>query len=122
VQQLDWSYRSPQRDEANLRVQQQCVRRIRSLLNITRLQDGVDRDRFSRDLQAARLMVHGQGHCHGLSSVMAAAVYPFCRILGLDMMYGTGCGTTTLIRILTPNVTSTLAHPDSGPGSDVKPT
>lgn len=89
VQSLDWdaeASRSPEQALVNVQTQQRCVAEMRRLLDITRLQDGVDRDRYVRDQQVGKLVTFGQGHCHGLSSVMAAALYPFSRILGIDIM------------------------------------
>ena len=79
-------FTNPDRQEI-IALQQECVRRMRAQLNITRLQDGVDRRRESRSLDAARLITYGQGHCHGLSSCMAAVLHSFGSILGIDVMY-----------------------------------
>ena len=34
--------------------------------------------------------VHGQGHCHTVSSVMFAIFKPFSRLLGIDLRYRGG--------------------------------
>eukprot|EP00913_Durusdinium_trenchii_P002627 g2433.t1 len=33
---------------------------------------------------------HGQGHCHTVSSTMAAFLFPFAQVLGLDVKYRGG--------------------------------
>lgn len=35
-------------------------------------------------------MTYGQGHCHGLSSTMAAMLQPFAAVLGIDVAYRSG--------------------------------
>lgn len=71
-------------------VQERCVTRIRKVLNITRLQDGVDRRREARMQSWGRLVTYGQGHCHGLSSTMAGALHTFSHVLGIDVRYRRG--------------------------------
>ena len=38
-----------------------------------------------------KMALKGQGNCHGCSSVMGAFLYPFSRILGIDLKYRGGC-------------------------------
>ena len=104
--------------EAVVAGQLECVKRVRQVLNITRLQvrprsppavptkhgatnsavlvvrtvhaaaqDGVDRRRESRSNSVARLITYGQGHCHGLTSCMAAVLHAFSPVLGIDVAY-----------------------------------
>jgi len=85
-------------------VQLAAVRAVRSALDITTFQrnaqnelnGGVgvhsrhrDRARYCGD-DAARFAVHGQGHCHTVSSVMAAFLSPLCAGLGIDLRYRGG--------------------------------
>eukprot|EP00927_Polykrikos_kofoidii_P083638 TRINITY_DN8614_c5_g1_i1.p1 TRINITY_DN8614_c5_g1~~TRINITY_DN8614_c5_g1_i1.p1 ORF type:complete len:433 (-),score=48.80 TRINITY_DN8614_c5_g1_i1:56-1243(-) len=67
----------------------QIVAAIRQWMNITRLQDGIDRTRTTFP-SVGKLISYGQGHCHGLSSAMAACMFPFSRALGLDVQYRGG--------------------------------
>ncbi len=69
----------------------ECVRTVRRCLDITtfqRSEGGRDRDRarYCRD-DAAKFAVRGEGHCHTVSSTMAAFLYPWSAILGVDLMY-----------------------------------
>lgn len=48
-----------------------------------------DRDRYCGD-DAARFAVHGQGHCHTVSSVMAAFLSVWQKALGIDLKYRGG--------------------------------
>ena len=85
-------------------VQLAAVCAVRSALDITTFQrnaqnelnGGVgvhsrhrDRARYCGD-DAARFAVHGQGHCHTVSSVMAAFLSPLCSALGIDLRYRGG--------------------------------
>ena len=67
--------------------QQEAVRMVRSCLNLTTFQRGVDRSRLARTDCVGKLAVNGQGHCHGVSSTMAAFLLPLCPLLGLDLKY-----------------------------------
>jgi len=78
-----------------------CVRRIRKCLNIITFQRGEDGSlnagrEHSRNFKrycgnAAELFaVYGQGHCHTVSSVMAAFLYPWQDLLGIDLRYRGG--------------------------------
>lgn len=51
----------------------------------------MDRQRESRSLDVARLITFGQGHCHGLTSCMAAVLHVFSSVLGIDVAYVRGC-------------------------------
>ena len=73
-------------------LQKKAIRQIRSCLNIVTFQSGVDRSRVARSDCAGKLAVKGQGHCHGVSSTMAAFLLPLAPILGLDVKYR-GCYT-----------------------------
>jgi hypothetical protein len=44
---------------------------------------------LANTVDAAKLATYGIGHCHGLSSVMAALLLPFCHVLGIYVRY---CG------------------------------
>ena len=55
-------------------------------------QKGVDRKRVARTDNAGKLAVIGQGHCHGVSSTMAAFLLPLSPLLGIDLKYR-GCYT-----------------------------
>eukprot|EP00854_Cymbomonas_tetramitiformis_P010583 gene10583-12519_t len=48
-----------------------------------------DRDRYCGD-DAARFAVHGQGHCHTVSSVMAVFLSAWQKALGIDLKYRGG--------------------------------
>eukprot|EP00750_Incisomonas_marina_P027507 INCI6198.1.p1 GENE.INCI6198.1~~INCI6198.1.p1 ORF type:complete len:781 (-),score=82.40 INCI6198.1:340-2682(-) len=81
----------------------QClgVATIRGCLNITSFQrnshgqitaDGQherDRRRYCGD-DIGRFAVNGQGHCHTMTSVMASFLYPWQRVLGIDLRYRGG--------------------------------
>ena len=67
-----------------------AVRTLRKVMNITPLQNGVDRRREARSLSVARLITYGQGHCHGLTSTAVAVVLPFASALGLEVKYRNG--------------------------------
>ncbi|CAK0904714.1 unnamed protein product, partial [Prorocentrum cordatum] len=72
-------------------LQLECIRRLRSCLGIVSFQRGLDRGRACAMADdAARLAVHGQGHCHTVSSVMCAFLYPWAPVLGLDLCYRGG--------------------------------
>eukprot|EP00092_Neocalanus_flemingeri_P015280 GFUD01016516.1.p1 GENE.GFUD01016516.1~~GFUD01016516.1.p1 ORF type:complete len:264 (+),score=59.42 GFUD01016516.1:79-792(+) len=75
-----------------LEMQKEAIRRIRSCLNIVTFQIGVDRSRLARSDCVGRLAVNGQGHCHGVSSTMAAFLLPVAPLLGIDLKYR-GCFT-----------------------------
>ena len=68
------------------------IRTVRNCLNMVTFQRGVDRARISRTDNAGKLAVNGQGHCHGVSSIMAAFLLPFTTVLGIDLKYR-GCYT-----------------------------
>ena len=82
--------------------QRQCVRVIRGCLDLITFQRNEkgelnqagdrtrDCSRYCKD-SAALFAVNGQGHCHTVSSVMAAFLYPWCRVLGIDLKYRGGC-------------------------------
>lgn len=71
--------------------QLECVRCIRTCLDIVTFQRGLDRGRSCAMCDdAARFAVHGQGHCHTVSSVMCAFLYPWAPLLGLDLCYRGG--------------------------------
>jgi hypothetical protein len=84
-----------------VRLQRQCLLSIRHCLDLitfqrdalgqltsdgTRVRDGA---RYCKD-DAALFAIHGQGHCHTVSSVMAAFTYPWCALLGLELKYRGG--------------------------------
>lgn len=86
VESLDFN--SPKCEE----LQKEAIRQVRSCLNMVTFQGGVDRRRVARSDSAGRLAVNGQGHCHGVSSVMAAFLLPLAPVLGIDLKYR-GCFT-----------------------------
>jgi len=47
---------------------------------------GRDRRRYCKD-DAGQFMCFGEGHCHTVSSVMAAALLPFTEVLSVDLRY-----------------------------------
>jgi len=73
-------------------VQKEAVRAVRSCLNIVSFATwrGVDRGRTGRTDSALKLAINGQGQCHGVSSTMAAFLYPFTKVLGIDLKYRGG--------------------------------
>lgn len=72
-------------------LQLQAIEVVRSCLDIITFQRGLDRGRFSAMCDdAAKFMCRGQGHCHTVTSVMAAALYPFTAVLGLDLKFRGG--------------------------------
>lgn len=71
------------------KIQTTSVLAIRRHLNVTCLYDAVDRHRFVKG-EVEKLMTFGCCHCHGLTSIMAAAVLPFSKMLGIDMRYTGG--------------------------------
>jgi len=69
----------------------ECVRAVRRCLDIATFQRrGGERrrewGRYCKD-DAAKFAVRGEGHCHTVSSTMAAFLYPWSALLGLDLMY-----------------------------------
>ena len=71
-------------------VQLKCIRTIRKVMNITPLQQGVDRRRNARTQSVAQLITYGQGHCHGMTSTTVACLLPFARVLGIEVKYRAG--------------------------------
>lgn len=72
-------------------LQLKAVEAVRKCLNITTFQQGLDRSRHSAMCDdIARFACNGQGHCHTVSSTMAAFLYPFSSVLGIDVMYRGG--------------------------------
>eukprot|EP00041_Stephanoeca_diplocostata_P032736 m.1056950 g.1056950 ORF g.1056950 m.1056950 type:complete len:571 (+) comp24203_c0_seq4:2218-3930(+) len=81
--------------------QLQAVVCVRSCLDMTTFQRGPhdklttngqhtrDSSRYYGD-NVGRFAVHGQGHCHTVSSVMFAFLRPFCTALGIDLRYRGG--------------------------------
>uniref|UniRef100_A0A7S2F508 Uncharacterized protein n=2 Tax=Octactis speculum TaxID=3111310 RepID=A0A7S2F508_9STRA len=69
-----------------------CVREVRACLNITTFQRSGDeersrnRQRYCKD-DAARFACYGEGHCHTVTSTMAAFLAPWCETLGMDICY-----------------------------------
>jgi hypothetical protein len=59
-------------------------------MNMQCLYEGLDKHRFCRTSDSAKLATFGTGHCHGLSSVMAALLYPFSHLLGIYQRYTGG--------------------------------
>ena len=58
--------------------------KLRQTLNITPIQTGLELGRNARTRAAEKLVCFGQGHCHGVSSCMAAYLYVFAPLLGID--------------------------------------
>jgi len=85
--------------EACAETQRRAVRTVRGCLDLTTFQRGSgdelveghtrNRERYCGD-DAASFAVHGQGHCHTVSSVMAAFFLPFTAALGIDLRYRGG--------------------------------
>eukprot|EP00656_Telonema_subtile_P039223 TRINITY_DN44354_c0_g1_i2.p1 TRINITY_DN44354_c0_g1~~TRINITY_DN44354_c0_g1_i2.p1 ORF type:complete len:1035 (-),score=223.64 TRINITY_DN44354_c0_g1_i2:89-3193(-) len=75
-----------------LPVQQACVRAIRGCLDMVSFKKwrGVIPSRTGRTDNVAKLAIHGQGQCHGVSSTMAAFLYPFTQVLGIELKYRGG--------------------------------
>lgn len=72
-------------------MQLKAVEVIRKCLDIITFQKGLDRGRSPAMCDdVAKLACHGQGHCHTVSSTMAAFLNPFCQVLGIDMKYRGG--------------------------------
>ena len=60
-------------------------------MNVKCLYAGLDKHRFGAQCFAAcELSVYGIGHCHGLSSIFAACLYPLSPILGVYVRYTGG--------------------------------
>jgi len=78
-------------DEDNAsKIQKLCIQELRKVLNITPLQTGLQQGRSKTTRQVEKLVCFGQGHCHGVSSCMAAYLYCFGPILGLQQRYRSG--------------------------------
>jgi len=92
VGQLDFTPgASPEEAQRRERVQIECIRRIVACLNITTFQRGLDRSRCSSMCDdIAQFAVHGQGHCHTVSSVAAAFLAPWQHLCGFDLCYRGG--------------------------------
>jgi len=73
-----------------LNLQIECIKRLRQVLNITPIQSGLVRTRNSRSRDASKLVCYGQGHCHGVTSCMAAYFSVFAPLLGIDQRYRSG--------------------------------
>jgi len=87
VRELDFGAAAAEHEAVQLR----AVEAIRNCLDIVTFQRGLDRGRLSAMCDdAAKFMCRGQGHCHTVTSTMAAALYPFCRVLGLDLKFRGG--------------------------------
>lgn len=58
------------------------MRAVRGCLDIVSFKSwrGVVSSRTGRAENVAKLAIHGQGHCHGVSSTMAAFLYPFTEV------------------------------------------
>jgi len=70
-----------------------CIHAIRKCVNIVTFNKGdvkeviADREKTG-DVGLTGL--YGQGNCHGCSSTMAAYLYPFSKVLGIDLKYRGG--------------------------------
>ncbi|CAK9099353.1 unnamed protein product [Durusdinium trenchii] len=72
-------------------VQLKALEVIRKCLDIITFQKGLDRGRSCATCDdVAKMACHGQGHCHTVSSTMAAFLFPFAQVLGLDVKYRGG--------------------------------
>lgn len=93
VEQLNFGTDSKQVVEQNLEVQLNCIHDIRKCVNIVTFNKGdvkeviADREKTG-DVGLTGL--YGQGNCHGCSSTMAAYLYPFQKVLGIDLKYRGG--------------------------------
>lgn len=76
-----------------LKIQLECIETIRSCLDIVTFNKGEEKivlnDRFKVG-SVGKTALFGQGNCHGCSSTMAAFLYPFSKILGIDLKYRGG--------------------------------
>ena len=88
VQQLHFCSEDGQEQEKAVEVQLMCIRAIRNCLDVVSFQRGRERDRNSDSIH--KMALHGQGHCHTLSSLMAAFLYPWQALLGVDLRYRGG--------------------------------
>jgi len=80
-------------------VQRHCVVAIRGCLDLITFQRGEngvlkegrtrDRQRYCGD-NATQFALHGQGHCHTVSSVMGAFLYPWQDVLQIDLQFRGG--------------------------------
>lgn len=73
-------------------LQKESISIVRDCLDIITFQSGLDRSRTSRTDCIGRLAVHGQGHCHGVSSTFTGFFLPLAPLLGFDLKYR-GCFT-----------------------------
>ena len=101
VSQIDFGARGEKQVERSFEVQKQCVRAVRSCLDMSTFQRDsngkLNRDNMhSRDTtrycgdDAAQFAAHGQGHCHTVTSVMTAFLYPWERLIGVGLKYRGG--------------------------------
>ena len=63
---------------------------IRRCLNLTCLYQKLDRRRYCRSDDVGKLATYGTAHCHGMTSVLAAVLYPFSHVFGLYQRYTGG--------------------------------
>ncbi|KAL1518453.1 hypothetical protein AB1Y20_002745 [Prymnesium parvum] len=74
-----------------------AVTAIRRCLDITSFareggrERGRDRQRYAKD-DVAKMAAHGEGHCRTLSSCLAAFLWQFSELLGIDLHYCTDAG------------------------------
>lgn len=93
IAKLDFSIESKQVVEANMKVQHECIRTVRKCLDIVTFNKGdvkeviADREKVG---DVGLTALYGQGNCHGCSSTMAAYLYPFQKVLGIDLKYRGG--------------------------------
>eukprot|EP00658_Telonema_sp_P-2_P000368 TRINITY_DN10131_c0_g1_i3.p1 TRINITY_DN10131_c0_g1~~TRINITY_DN10131_c0_g1_i3.p1 ORF type:complete len:805 (-),score=84.52 TRINITY_DN10131_c0_g1_i3:9-2423(-) len=64
-----------------------CLRRKMDMTHHVRV--GRDPDRLCVP-DAGRLATYGQWHCHGMASVFAAMLLPFCAVVGFEVRYRDG--------------------------------
>lgn len=75
---------------AFLATQRKCMEVVRGRMNlIHHVQMGKDPNRFCVP-ECGKLATFGQWHCHGMASVFASLLLPFCELLCLDVRYRDG--------------------------------
>ena len=75
---------------AHLQTQKRIVEVLRSKMDMTHhVRVGRDPDRLCVP-DVGRLATYGQWHCHGMASVFAALLLPFCAVVGMEVRYRDG--------------------------------
>lgn len=93
IERLDFSTDDLSTVQSNLQVQLECIRVIRKCLNIITFNKGDEKVVVAEREKTGDVgltALFGQGNCHGCASTMAAYLYPFQRVLGIDLKYRGG--------------------------------